>query len=76
MTRRSYGASLFRLKALVARCRNHVTARTRERPLTYPETSLTMSRTKAVRLLKCPLMREMRCFGWRGVTCCYQILVS
>jgi hypothetical protein len=30
---------------------------------TYPETSLTISRTKAVRLLKCPFMREMRCFG-------------
>ena len=28
--------------------------------MTYPDTSLTISRTKAVRLLKCPLVRDMR----------------
>lgn len=37
---------------------------------TYPETSLTMSRTKAVRLLRWPFMRETRGFTERGVTFC------
>lgn len=37
---------------------------------TYPETSLTTSRTKAVRLLRWPLVRETRGLGWRGVTFC------
>ena len=37
---------------------------------TYPETSLTISLTNAVLLLKCPFMRETLGFGWRGVTFC------
>ena len=43
----------------------------------YPETSLTMSLTKAVRLLRWPLVRETRGFDWRGVTfCIHASLVS
>ena len=38
--------------------------------LTYPETSLTISLTNAVLLLRWPFMRETRGFGWRGVTFC------
>lgn len=34
---------------------------------TYPATSLTTSRTKAVRLLRCPLVRETRGLETRGV---------
>jgi len=34
---------------------------------TYPETSFTISRTKAVRLLKWPLVREIRGLDSRGV---------
>lgn len=41
-----------------------------------PETSLTTSRTKAVRLLRCPFMRETRGAGWRGVTFCRKRVVS
>lgn len=40
-----------------------------------PDTSLTISRTKAVRLLRWPFMRETRALGWRGVTCCFCVLV-
>lgn len=38
---------------------------------TYPETSLTISLTKAVRLLKWPFVREMRGLNSRGVVFCY-----
>ena len=44
---------------------------------TYPDTSLTISLTKAVRLLRWPLVREMRGLDSRGVTFCRSnILVS
>lgn len=43
----------------------------------YPETSFTTSLTKAVRLLRWPLVRETRGFTWRGVTfCIHASLVS
>lgn len=38
--------------------------------LTYPETSLTISRTKAVRLLRWPLVRETRGLATRAVVFC------
>ena len=37
--------------------------------MTYPDTSFTISRTNAVRLLKCPLVRDMRDDS-RGVVFC------
>lgn len=43
--------------------------------MTYPDTSLTISLTKAVRLLKCPLVRDMRDDS-RGVVFCSSKLVS
>lgn len=45
--------------------------------IAYPETSFTTSLTKAVRLLRWPLVRETRGFTWRGVTfCIHASLVS
>ena len=41
-----------------------------KRTPTYPATSLTTSRTKAVRLLRCPLDRETRGLVTRGVVFC------
>lgn len=50
--------------------RNHCHDRVGFRSKTYPETSLTISLTNAVLLLKWPFMRETRGLGWRGVTFC------
>lgn len=43
---------------------------------TYPETSFTISRTKAVRLLKWPLVREIRGLDSRGVVFYFQVTVN
>ena len=43
--------------------------------MTYPDTSFTISRTNAVRLLRCPLVRDMR-DDWRGVVFCSSKLVN
>ena len=43
--------------------------------MTYPDTSFTISRTNAVRLLKCPLVRDMR-DDPRGLVFCSNKSVS
>lgn len=43
--------------------------------MTYPDTSLTISLTNAVRLLRCPLVREMRDDS-RGVVFCSSKSIS
>lgn len=56
MTRRSYGARLYRgSQSPNSRRKDHLL-----RGLAYPDTSLTISRTNWVRLLSFPLEREMR----------------
>lgn len=61
-TRRSYGARLERIVK-----KNSCGQRGRTPGITNPVTSLTMSRTKAVRLLRRPLVRLTRALTGRGV---------